>query len=181
MTSSLDILVISDLHHVREAGHACSFEERKCFLGPVLLRKALQRLRYEGVDVGMVIILGDVVDDGVASGAEKDLLAVAEEARNSGLSVLAVPGNHDGDFGRFAGIFGCGPGLHQAGGYGFLLFHDRVGGGDITTRPSDGLGLPSEVASERPGLGLVALQHNLLHPHIESDYPTEAESKEDNV
>ena len=61
--------------------------------------------------------------------------------------------------------------MHEVGGYGFLLFHDRVDEGDVTTRPSEGLGLPGEVASERAGLGLVALQHNPLHPHIESDYP----------
>jgi histidinol phosphatase-like PHP family hydrolase len=169
--SSLDILVISDLHTIREVDHACSLEERKCFLGPVLLRKALLRLRREGIDVGLVIVLGDVVDDGDVSGAEEDLVAVAEEARSSKLPVLAVPGNHDGDFGRFAEIFGCGPGLHEIGGYGFLLFHDHVGEGDVTTRPPEGLRFPGEVAAARPELPLIALQHNPLHPYIESDYP----------
>lgn len=170
---SLDILVISDLHYIRKADHTCPLEEGQCLPGPVLLRKALQRLQYEGINVGLLIVLGDVVDNGEASGAEKDLVAVAEEARNLDLPVLAVPGNHDSDFERFAEIFGCRPGLHKVGGYGFLLFHDHVGEGDVTTRPRSlgGLSLPGEVASQRPVLGLVALQHNPLHPQIESDYP----------
>jgi hypothetical protein len=128
-------------------------------------------LQDEGIDVGALIVLGDVVDNGLAEGAELDLAAIAHEARASGLPVLAVPGNHDGDFERFAHIWACRPGLHEIGGYGFLVFHDRVDAQDVTTRPSKGLAHPAMVTSERPALPLVALQHNPLHPHIESSYP----------
>lgn len=176
VSPSLDILVISDLHYIHEADHVCPLEERHCSLGPLLLRKALQRLRHEGVaNVGLVIILGDVVDSGSAPGAERDLASVAktlaEKARKLNIPFLAVPGNHDGDFGRFAEVFGCGPGLHKVGGYGFLLFHDRVGAGEATTRPVEVLSLPGQVAAAEPDLPLVALQHNPLHPPIEDAYP----------
>jgi histidinol phosphatase-like PHP family hydrolase len=167
----LDILVISGLHTAQAWNHTCAAEERGCFFGPLLLRKAIRRLRHEGISPDLLIILGDVVGDGAAGGAEEALLAVANEARESGLPVLTVPGNHDRDPDRFAEIFDCKPGLHEIGGYGFLVFHDHVGEGDLTTRPPDGLRLPADVASQRPGLPLVALQHNPLHPPIESDYP----------
>ena len=167
---ALDMLVISDLHYVGEADHIPPAQERDSSLGPVLLRRSLWRLRDQG-KVGLIVILGDVVDNGLADGTDRDLATVAREAHRSGLPVLAVPGNHDGDPQRFAGVFGCEPGVHEIGGYGFLLFHDRVGEGEVTTRPLEGLQLPGQVASQRPGLPLVALQHNPLHPDIESDYP----------
>ena len=166
---SLDILVISDLHYIHVASGICPLPERQTSLGPALVQRALGRLRHEGVDVDLIIVLGDVVDNGLANGADEDLVAVAEAIRELGLPFLAVPGNHDGSFERFARIFECGPGLHKIGGYGFLLFHD--GEGDVTTRSADDRMLPGVVAAEEPELPLVALQHNPLHPHIESDYP----------
>jgi hypothetical protein len=92
---------------------------------------------------------------------------MAEAARQRGVPVLAVPGNHDGDYARFAGIFGCGPGLHRVGEYGFLAFHDQVGEGHVTTRPAEWLALPAP----SPDLLLVALQHNPLWVEGEHDYP----------
>jgi hypothetical protein len=51
------------------------------------------------------------------------------------------------------------------------LFHDQVAENAVTTRPPHGLALPAQVAREHPGMPLVALQHNPLHPDIEADYP----------
>ncbi len=170
-TRSLDILVLSDLHYVHAADHTCPIPERKCHLGPALVRMAFQQLRQDDVEPDLLILLGDLVDDGLAEGAEVDLSAIAEAALETGLPVLAVPGNHDGDIGRFARLFRCTPGLHEVGGYGFLVFHDDVALDHVTTRPPEGLTLPVEIAREHPDLPLVALQHNPLHPHIEADYP----------
>ena len=168
--SSLDVLVIADLHYVDKADHVCSIERRKSDLGPLLVKGAFQRLRDDGVDVGLAILLGDVVDNGLADGAGADVEAVAETARGLGVPVLAVPGNHDGEYGRFATAFACGPGLHEVGGYGFLVFHDHVGDGDVTTRPPAPLDLPARVAV-RQTLPLVALQHNPLYVARQHDYP----------
>ena len=156
----VDILLISDLHDAAQAT-----PDRVA--GAVLLRKALRRLRGAGVEVNVLIILGDVT----AEGAEKRLRTVAEEARQANVPVLAIPGNHDGAARRFAEIFDCRPGLHEIAGYGFLLFHDAVGAGDVTTRPAEARSLPRRVASERPDLPLIALQHNPLHPPIQHPYP----------
>ena len=134
----MDALVISDLHYVGQAEHVCPIVERRTELGPALMRAALERLDAAGIGLDVVIVLGDVVDDGLARGAEEDLALVAASARavrQAGVPVLAAPGNHDGDYGRFAEIFGCRPGLHEVKGYGFLVFGDEVGEGHVTTRP----------------------------------------------
>lgn len=175
----LDILVISDLHYVHKADHVCALPQRKTSLGPALLEEALLHLQRRVVQVGLVVLLGDIVDNGMARGAEEDLEAVAAAARRSGLPTLAVPGNHDGDFERFADVFGCGPGLRTCGGYGFLLFHDHVAPDDVTTRPPNGLSLPRRAASEHPGSLWVALQHNPLHPRIDARYPYMLSNAED--
>ena len=168
---SLDVIVLSDLHYVREADHVCPIERRKSALGVAFVERAFGCLRDRGVDVGLVVVLGDVVDNGEADGADKDLAAVAGAVRGPGIPVLAVPGNHDGSTARFYRTFGCSPGNHEIGGYRFLLFADDVGPGDVTTRPSEGLDLPGKAARAQPGMPLVALQHNPLHPAIESSYP----------
>ena len=167
---SLDALVIADLHYVQKADHVCPIERRKSDLGPLLVKGAFWRLRDDGVDVDVVVVLGDVVDNGLADGAGEDLAEVAEETRALGVPVLAVPGNHDGDFQLFAALFGCSPGLHEVGGYGFLVFHDHVGDGDVTTRPAALLDLPAGAAAEQ-ALPLVALQHNPLYVPGQHDYP----------
>jgi predicted MPP superfamily phosphohydrolase len=170
----LDALVISDLHYVDQADHVCPIEARRSDLGPALVHAALRNLDSAGVHVDLSIILGDVVDNGLARGAGEDLAIVAAAARQAlseRVPVLAVPGNHDGDCERFAEIYACRPGLHAVGGYGFLVFHDLVGEGHVTTRPPEGLDLPAEAAAQRPDLPLIALQHNPLYLKGEHDYP----------
>ena len=168
---SLDLLVITDLHYARAAGEPPEAPGRRTFLGPLLLRKALLRLKHQGVAPGAIVLLGDLVDDGMANDAEEHWAAIAAEAHEAKMPVLAVPGNHDVDPARCARVFGCEPGLHEIGGYGFMVFHDRVAAGDVTTRPDEVLALPRKAALAKPGLPLVALQHNPLHPPIEAEYP----------
>lgn len=168
---SIDAMVVSDLHYVCEADHVCPIAWRHSELGLLLLERAYQALVKRGVDLDLVILLGDAVDDGQAGGAERDLAAIATTLHGWGLPVLAVPGNHDADPARYAMIMGCAPGLHAIGGYGFVVHHDHVGPGAITDRPADVLGIVDRMAQDRPDLVLVALQHNVLHPPVESDYP----------
>jgi len=171
MPPKLDILVISDLHYVNHAIVTRPTKTRHTFFGPLLIRKALQRLKYQGIQIGLIIILGDLIENGYATNADKDLKTFAEEIRRIGLPVLVVPGNHDGDFERFNDIFGISPGLYQMNGFGFLLFQEESAEDDSTTRPAPGLALPAEIHSAQPDLILVALQHNPLHPDIVSEYP----------
>jgi hypothetical protein len=167
----LDVLVISDLHYVHEAEHSCMYEERRCALGLENLCRAFAALEQDGVTVGLIVILGDLVDDGTAPGAEKDQEAIARTARSFGPPVLTIPGNHDGPFEQVAGIFDCPPGLYEIGGYGWMLFHDPFDRNSVTTRTAEDLVRPEQVAETRPDLPLIAVQHNPLHPPILKDYP----------
>jgi 3',5'-cyclic AMP phosphodiesterase CpdA len=171
MRSLIDLLVLTDLHYIRAADDVCEIEERRCYLGPALIREAARDVREMGVEPDALILLGDLVNDGLAPGADRDLAEIVQAARETGLPVLAVPGNHDGDVAPFVAAFDCPPGLHVLGGYGFLIFHDHVASDDVTTRPEGGLALPLQVARDHPGLPLVVLQHNPLHPQIEHEYP----------
>jgi predicted MPP superfamily phosphohydrolase len=169
---SLDLLVLTDLHYVDAADHTCTIEERRCELGPALIRGAFQQLEREGIELDALVLLGDLVDQGCATGAETDLATLAETAHVCGLTVLALPGNHDGSEAQFAAQLGCcGPGLHELGGYGFLVFHDLVAPDHATTRGEKGLCLSGQIARQRPDLPLIALQHNPLHPPIDHEYP----------
>ena len=167
----LDALIVSDLHYVRVAEHVPTIAKRRSDLGRTLLGDAFQRMQKEGIAIDLAIVLGDVVDYGLAVGAERDLAEIARVMRGLGVPVLAVPGNHDGDPQRYGAIFGHGPGLFRVGGYGFYVFRDWIGPGDVTVRPPGAVRMPVRIAAQAPGLPLVALQHNPLHPPIEREYP----------
>lgn len=168
---SLDLLVIADPHFVGAADAPSGHPNRHARLGQLLLRKALARLRRLDVEPGLIVLLGDLVDDGSRPGSEADLLTLAGEAHRTGIPVLAVPGNHDGDAARLARIFGCDPGIHRVGGFVFLLFQDRRVEGERFERPAESLDLPARAAAAHPGLPLVALQHHPHDPAIDDPYP----------
>jgi histidinol phosphatase-like PHP family hydrolase/predicted phosphodiesterase len=167
----LDILVVSDLHYVNRTGAASRHLARQGEWGLLLMRKALHRLKRSGIRPGLVVVLGDLVDDGLAAGTGEDLSELAAALESMGVPTLVVHGNHDGDTARFETLFGA-PGLHEIGGYGFLVMNDRVAPGDFTTRQASDLALVERMAAERPDLPLVVLQHNPLYPAIEEGtYP----------
>jgi hypothetical protein len=168
---SLDLLVLTDLHYIHAADDVCTIEERNCALGPALIHRALQDLQTTGVQPDALLLLGDLVNNGLAAGADEDLFEYVQAAHEVDLPLLALPGNHDGDYARFVDLLGCPAGLHHLGGYGFLIFHDHVAPDHATTRPEETLDLPQQIAGQHPGLLLIALQHNPLHPRIEHEYP----------
>jgi histidinol phosphatase-like PHP family hydrolase len=167
----LDILVLADLHYTTLARRNCPCTARQAPLALMLVHKALARLRHEGITPGLILLLGDLVDDGDAPDARNDLARLAGELQRSGIRVLAVPGNHDGPPETVGQLFDSAPGLHLVDGYGFLLFHDTRVAGDHYTRAPEALAWPAEAARRHPGVPLIALQHNPLHPAIDSAYP----------
>ena len=174
----LDILVIADPHFVSAANHLCAHANRHTRLGQVLIRKALWRLQHLGVKPGLIVLLGDMVDDGSKPDAASDWQTLAGEVRKTGIPVLAVPGNHDDDHEAFARVFGCEAGVHLVGDYGFLLFHDRRVDGEVFRRPADQLELPRRAAAMYPGRPLIALQHHPHDPLITADYPYHLANRE---
>lgn len=171
MTTPLDILLVSDLHFRNQTRLPTPHPTRRGEWGALFLRKSLHRLNHLGIQPGLIILLGDLLDDGLAAGAEDDLAELARILQSLKIPVLAVPGNHDGDRDRFSRLFNP-PGLHEIGGYGFLVFQDDVGAGDVTSRAPEQIAWTRQVAESRPDLPLIALQHNPLHPRIDyPDYP----------
>lgn len=172
-TPSLNILIMSDFHY------ACSDDpltivgnKRYTSLGALLVRKALLRLRHMGEIVDLILLPGDLLNDGTTEDAEAALTSFMTEVHAHGIPVLTVPGNHDLDAKQFTRITGCAPGLHIIRGYGFILFHDLIADGDITTRREADLELVSDLARLNPDLPLIAVQHNPIFPAIESTgYP----------
>jgi 3',5'-cyclic AMP phosphodiesterase CpdA len=168
---ALDLLVLTDLHYIGVADDVCTIPERRCHLGPALIRAAFQDLCKAGVQPDALLLLGDLVNDGLAAGADCDLAEILQAVEETGLPLLAVPGNHDGETAGFVELLGCPAGLHPLGGYGFLIFHDRVAPDHVTTRPAEALALPGQVSRRHPDLPLIALQHNPLYPPIDHEYP----------
>ncbi len=172
ISPSLKILVLSDTHFQDGASPPELIGARHLGLGPLLLRKALLRLRHKGVSVDLVILPGDLLNDGTLPDAEAALAKFVVELKKAKIPYLAVPGNHDFDQALFANVFSCPAGFHEIGGYGFLLFHDTVAAGDVTTRPDNQLTLPEQIARKRPDLPLIAIQHNPIFPAVDSTaYP----------
>ena len=93
----MDILVLTDLHYTEQARHACPTPARKSSLGLDLARKALARLRADEIEPHLILLLGDLVDNGDAPGARRDLERLAGAILSTGIRTLAIPGNHDGD------------------------------------------------------------------------------------
>ena len=167
----LDVLILADLHYTALARHACPLPSRQAPLALMLVKKALARLRARGVTPGLILLLGDLVDDGVAPQGADDLACIAGELLKTGIRILAVPGNHDGDPARYARLFDAAPGLHLVNGYGFLLFSDQRGENEHYSRTPESLAWPAQAAAQHPDAPLIAVQHHPLHPAIRSGYP----------
>jgi len=166
----VELLLIADVHYVREAAHVCPIPERNARLGLELVRRVRLRVA-RGAPVDAVVLMGDLVDNGDAPGAELDLQALAEEVRKFGVPVIVVPGNHDGSAERLLSTFGDAVGVHRLGGYQLLTFADAYDSGDHAIRSAEGLALAAEAAAQHPAEPIIALQHNPVHPPIESSYP----------
>ncbi|RLF39178.1 MAG: hypothetical protein DRN21_03970 [Thermoplasmata archaeon] len=167
---TLELAIIADVHYVCKAEHICPIPERNAHLGRELLRRALRRIQLSGAPDALVL-MGDLVDDGRAPGAEHDLAALKEELENVGVPTIVVPGNHDGAPERLLRIFGDRPGVHEVKGYLLITFADRYDSDDRAERSQEGLALVRDVASSHPGAPLIVFQHNPVYPPIESSYP----------
>ncbi|MBM3499063.1 MAG: hypothetical protein FJX74_10385 [Armatimonadetes bacterium] len=170
MPRRLELLLIADVHYVREAEHVCPIPARHAALGLELLRRV--RLRAaRGPRLDAVVLMGDLVDNGDAAGAECDLAALAEETAKLGVTTLVVPGNHDGPTERVLRLFGDAPGVHRVAGYQLITFADAYAPDDRAARLPADLHLLAEAAADRPDEPIVALQHSPIHPSIAGEYP----------
>ena len=169
-TTALDLLVLADLHYVGQADHHCPIPERNAHLGMELAERAVRRaLRQFRPDA--IVLLGDLLDNGRAVGAADDLLAIHNTLEQFGIPILVVPGNHDGPADRLMAVFDDHPGPHEIKGYQIITIAASYDADDVTRHPDADLALVARTAATVPDQPIVVLQHNPIHPRIESSYP----------
>ncbi len=166
--STLNIVVIGDIHYVNNAHGESSIPERKGRMGRELLRRALYYSRNQLGAQG-IVLLGDIIEDGLADKAGEDLYELKKELDEFQIKYFVVPGNHDGDFKRIYEIFGKSHGMEEIDGVKLFFFHDKYGEGDVATRDPGSMEELKKAAMD-PG-PLIVFQHNPIYPHIESSYP----------
>ncbi len=167
----LNVLVLSDLHSPGLTATPNALSRRCGEWAHLFVTRAIERLRQENAGPDLILLLGDLLENGDAPDSEAAWMQLAGAVLATGIPVLALPGNHDEHPERVAAFFNTAPGLHRIGGYGFLVFHDQRLGGDHVVRTDTDLALPGRIAAEHPGMPLIALQHNPLFPAIDSAYP----------
>jgi len=167
-TDALTILVIADPHYVNHAGRECTVPSRMGRFGLEWIERAMeQACRVCPPDV--VVLMGDLVDDGAAEGARQDIARLAQTVNATGIPIVVVPGNHDCDATELLQTFGDETGPHHFKGYVLYSFADPYGPGDICTRPQVAI---DRFVKETAGQTVVALQHSPLYPPVDcSRYP----------
>ena len=165
---SLTMLVIADQHYVHAAGRECTMPERIGRHALEWTRRAIEEAtRIRPPDV--IVLLGDIVDNGFAAGAEQDMAEFATVVKASGVSVVVVPGNHDVAPERVFGAFGDFPGRHCINDYILYSFADNYGDDDTPVRHPDAIKQFLNEVKDRP---VITLQHPPLYPAVDcTDYP----------
>jgi len=169
--SSLTILTIADLHYTGLARQAAQPPHMNGGLARVLLNKVFLRLKYLDIKPDVVVVLGDLVENGTDPDADADLTALHSELTRTGIPFLVVRGNHDDENVRFTELFDVETGLHKIGDYGFIVYDDQFTASHETTRAEQAIKATLKIAKANPGLPLIALQHAPIYPAIDSHYP----------
>lgn len=163
----INILALTDIHYIGMADHTCKIEKRKTKQALDLIQKVYQSVDRNQID--LVILLGDLVDNGKAPGADEDLSALNVELKKLGKPIIVVPGNHDSDPQTVFQIFNDYEGLHKVNGYQIITFTDRYAEDDSTERNMTVM--RDTFSKADPELPVIVLQHNPVYPHIDSNYP----------
>ncbi len=163
--------MLADTHYISPGFEQCS--SVKCFRkkGLELIGRAIRdAAQNDGFDV--VVLLGDLIDNGTESCAKSALQEIRDLLQTlcPKIPLLVVPGNHDGEPQLVLDIFDVQLGGIEIGGYRFVLFADGYYPGDVCTR-SDSARKEFHHIAAQPGGPVIALQHNPIYPNITGDYP----------
>jgi histidinol phosphatase-like PHP family hydrolase len=166
---SLDLVILGDMHYVGPKGQPRVNAALKFRFGLELgVRAVRDALRSGKPDA--IVVLGDIVDRGSAPGALDDLRDVHKTLSAFGIPIIAVPGNHDDYPDQVQRLFGCERGIRELNGYLIVTFADRYAPEtEVPSRPADHMAVLEQVKnSDKP---VIAIQHAVLLPRIERDYP----------
>ena len=167
----MTLLAIADLHYTGLARQSAQIPQVRGELAQTLLKKVFQRLQHMGVKPDLTVLLGDLVENGNDANAQLDLVSLYGELTRSGIPALVVAGNHDESTVPPNGLFDSAPGLHEIGGYGFIVYKDAYSDNHECARTEDAIAMTKAIAEAHPGLPLIALQHPPIYPAIDSHYP----------
>ena len=171
MENSSRLLVMADVHYVGAARHECVMPARRATLGLELVQRVCGWAQRTHFVPDAVVLLGDLVDNGNADGAPPDLAALRDAVEKLGVPVIVIPGNHDGNRARFESVFGPSKPVVELNGVLLYTFVDAYDSQDQAARADADTVAFLDVARAHPGRPIVAIQHNPVHPPIESDYP----------
>ncbi len=171
----LNILILTDIHYIGRADHVCAIEDRKANLGLELVERVLNSVDIGDID--LILLLGDLVDNGNATGAKEDMEALYTVLKATGKPVIVAPGNHDPNPQVVLDIFNDHEGLHDIDGYQIISFVDEYNEWDEADRCMSKMErVLSQVDANMP---VIVLQHNPIYPHIDSTYPYNLKNADD--
>lgn len=163
----LNLLVLTDLHYVGNAKHHCMIPARKTGMIPELLEEVLHRV--SGREIDLLLILGDLVDNGNADGAAEDLTRIKGLLARFQKPVLAARGNHDPMPDAYRALLGNPQESVFWNGYHLIGFSDRYEPGGNCYRDWDDM--EDRFGCLSDGAPVIVYQHSPIYPHIHLSYP----------
>ncbi|MCM8807409.1 MAG: metallophosphoesterase [Candidatus Omnitrophica bacterium] len=161
------ILLIGDLHY-RSDGISL-IPERKTKYGLEFLKRIKRKVK-ENIDI--VIMCGDILDDGENPENEKEYYEIKKVIDDFNVKkTLWVFGNHDKNPEKFYNIFGSNSKYYIDEEYVFYVFCDKYLEGDVCLREEKEIEDFIKIISQNKGKKVIVIQHNVILPKIESDYP----------
>lgn len=159
--------ILSDTHLI--ADRTASVGTRRAGFADILALRAVHRLN-RFIKPDLVVVLGDVVNDGKDPAAADEMRRMKEVFDLLNCPLVCLPGNHDGAPDAFYRVFDRPPDFVDVGGVRFVPFVDPEEPGYNARREEDG---GERLAAARSGWdgAMVALQHVPLFPPGELDCP----------
>ena len=146
LSEPLTILAMTDLHYLRRLREDRPEPSRVYRLALEWTVRAIREAcRASAPDV--IVILGDLLEDGASPAAESDAAELAAAVREAGLPVIVAPGNHDPEAARLLRLFGDRAGVHRIKGYTLYSFADPYAADNTCTRPRESI---EQFAAEPP-------------------------------
>ena len=162
---SLKIAVLADTH----LAGSTPIPTRRGEIADTLLLRAVHRLNRL-IKPDLVLILGDLIDDGNAPGADESLRKMRGIVNFLKMPSIVIPGNHDGDVDSFYRVFDRPPEFVDVQGVRFVWFTDMQEPNWNARRSPVDL---ERMAKARAGWGgpILAVQHVPVFPPGTSDCP----------
>lgn len=154
----LHLVVITDVHF----GDDNQITQRRCSIGDILLERAVRRINTL-IKPEVVLVLGDLTDNGSASDTEERLLDLRKILAKLSCPYIVIPGNHDGDDDLFYRVFNRPGEFTDVAGARFLAFIDQEEPGCNAYRSAAELQRFYKARADFNG-PLIALQHVCLYP-----------------